>query len=215
MSRPASRGFLVVLEGADGTGKTTMARRLAAHLKWHFSVYPDRTTPAGVLIDRMLKERLTLAGDDVTDLDRATVFQSLAAVNKYETRHTLETMLRSFPGVVLDRYTPSAYAYGGADGLSLRWLGDIHATLPSPDLTVFFSCAPEERERRLAGRRAVGGVDFYEKKGPAWVRALHENYERAYADLPPLLAGRVNSSRDPDETFAALLALVRGKLQLP
>jgi thymidylate kinase len=86
------------------------------------------------------------------------IFQCLMTINRYEeTPELLETLKTS--SVVCDRYWPSGYVYGEANGLPAKFLETIHAQLPQPDVCLLLDVPVSESFRRRPERR-----DRYEKQ---------------------------------------------------
>ena len=169
--------MFVVLEGLDASGKTTQAAWLAERVGAELFKYPDRTTPLGRLIDRWLKGQVTLgmwgAGHSETRPDvpipilsedhrhAALCLQGLLLANKVEVQpKLLRALVANHGWVVADRYTPSAVAYGGADGLDAQWLYESHDTLVKPDLYILLDVTTEIAAERRAKQ---GGGEHYEQ----------------------------------------------------
>lgn len=175
--------MIVCIEGTDAAGKATQSREVADLYGMNriafptYNDYPDVLT--GPLIAAHLKEQWSAIATlphpaPVADphLD-ALVFQCCMALNKYEVTPRILHGARN-GGVVLDRYWPSAYAYGGADGLSDEWLVSIHKALPKPDLFFLLDVPYETALARRPDRR-----DRYEKLG----KEFFDNIRRRYLDL--------------------------------
>jgi len=151
--------MFIVLEGLDGCGKGTQAQILVERLKAKLFKYPDRTTPIGKVIDAWLKGEVFLsktprppatAAFEVSPHE-AVALQALLLANKIEVQTSLDSALRR-GFVVADRYTPSAVAYGTADGLPTEWLLNSHSALTKPDLYVVLDIPVEESFRRRPER---------------------------------------------------------------
>lgn len=133
--------MLIVIEGGDGSGKTTLAYNISRWLECTVQHFPDRTTVTGHAINRMLKTGI-----------EPLEFQVLQLAN----RHEKYAMLKSAKGswnkhVICVRYWQSGWVYGALDGLDKRWLFDIHEGLPSPDLSLLLdipAAVLEERRKK-------------------------------------------------------------------
>lgn len=162
---------LVAIEGPDMVGKATQAalleenliakgiRAMAVEVPWKDEVTYD-------LIYKMLRNG-TAATEPV-------VFQTLQACNRRIMQQTyLPTLSAHFDIVVLDRWTPSTWIYGGAAGISLEQNAVILDGLVKPDLTIILDGEPFQPER---------AADVYEKDSifQRAVRAAYWNWSERF-----------------------------------
>jgi dTMP kinase len=159
-------GVLIVVEGVDGSGKTTASKALAARLGVDWQCFPDRTTPIGKVIDGYLKHEWAagfdnLATDEEDEHLNALVFQGLQFANRLEHLDRLrQTPHRS---LVLDRYWQSGYAYGKLDGLDGDYLIRASQNLPQATLNILLDLPPLESAKRMKARGAP--PEHYENEG--------------------------------------------------
>lgn len=171
---------LVVVEGPDGCGKSTQSKELAEYLGAAWRRFPNRDTPMGQLISDHLNRKWAATsaeqfpmsrhapGDQVLEtvyrkddkLD-ALVFQALQTANRYEARGDFEATLQK-QHIVCDRYWPSGYAYGTADGLDPEYLKQIHKGLLEAGLYILFDIDAETSFERISARAVRQGRDRYE-----------------------------------------------------
>lgn len=156
--------MIICIEGIDAAGKHTQAAHLARRLDADVLSFPDYDTPIGHLIKGHLKrywsalpDRPNLAESGFRLVDTAAlnalVFQALQLANRMEHAVTIERARATGGHLVLDRYWPSGWAYGSADGLDGDWLLRIHEHLPQPDLFVLLDVPPEKSAERRPERR--------------------------------------------------------------
>jgi dTMP kinase len=148
------RGLLVVFEGLDQSGKQTQAEALRDWLVSKGRVirmlsFPTYETHIGAEIGRALHGERDYGPD---------VMQLLYVANRFEWKPEIERELAAGTVLVCDRYLASSIAYGEAQGLNPRWLSEIQAPLPQPDLTLLLDMSPDVS---LARKRA--GRDKYER----------------------------------------------------
>lgn len=170
--------MIVCLEGIDASGKNTQSRllveRMGKEAPTKLFTFPAYDTPAGDLVLSHLTERwlceirdtgdvmghftsgASPAEDD--DMLNAVVFQSLQLTNRMELAPQIDEAGK-LGNVVMDRYWPSGWVYGAADGLDKFWLHQIHAWLPPADLYLYLEIDPEKSKDRRPDRR-----DRYEKQ---------------------------------------------------
>jgi dTMP kinase len=170
----ATRGVFVVLEGGDGSGKSTQARLLADRLRGLgrevVATREPGATPAGAQI-----RGLVLGGGD---LDPRTEALLIAADRAEHVAEVVRPALRRGAVVVSDRHVPSSLAYQGvARGLGVGEIARLSEWATGglvPDLVVVLDVDPVA----AAGRRS-GPEDRMERE-PAEFRAV---VNQAYRDL--------------------------------
>lgn len=161
--------MFIVIEGADGVGKATQAKRLADRLGALLLSFPRYDTPVGKAILRHLRGEIVLAEATVGTRPRApedaVAFQCMTLADKYDAASAIVAALQQGRDVVCDRWTPSALVYGFADGLDPEWLRSVHSRLPVPDLNILLDLEAEDSLKRRPELR-----DRYEKDGHLQVR---------------------------------------------
>ncbi|HTA72816.1 MAG TPA: dTMP kinase [Gemmatimonadaceae bacterium] len=202
-------GRLVVLEGADGVGKTTQVERLIAHLRERgidaVSLREPGGTPLGERIRAIL---LDLSGAGVND--RAELLLFLAARAQLVPEVTRE--LAAGRTVVLDRFFLSTYAYQIAGrGLPEEDVRRINAfaTLGRvPDLTVVLALPPEDARARAGegDRIERSGIDFYERVAGAFGMFLTKAWQREHPECGRIVGIDARGSEDEvaDRVWAAV-----------
>lgn len=135
------RGRLLVLEGLDGVGKTTVAMLLAERLSATLLSTPDASLRgARGMIDNLYSH----------SPEAAHLFYASCVAHASERAEEETSRGRD---VVLDRYWLSTWAYDHVRGARLR-LGELTRRLRAADFTFLLTTADEERRRRLAARGA-------------------------------------------------------------
>lgn len=147
-SRPVrfpSRSFIVI-EGPNGTGKTTVAHALAERLGTH----------QGILVEETREPSDTALGRAVRELEASMPPMALAlacAADRIDhLARKIEPSLARAAIVVCDRFLPSSLVLQHLDGLSLEEIWQLNAGVRSPDMTVYLEAAPETLRERLARR---------------------------------------------------------------
>ena len=195
-----ARGVFVVLEGGDGSGKSTQAGRLVARLRDAgrevVATREPGATEAGVAI-----RSLVLGGGDLDPRAEALL---IAADRAQHVAEVIRPALQRGAVVVSDRYVPSSLAYQGvARGLGvddIARLSDWATGGLRPDLVVLLDVPPE-----VATRRRSGPEDRMERE-PAEFRAM---VNKAYRDLAEQFGWGVLDGTSPvDEVADEIWALV-------
>jgi dTMP kinase len=145
------RGAFIVIEGLDGSGKTTQARLLVQKLRSsHKAVYT--TEPSRGKIGSFIREFCLF---EEKRLDSATEALLFAADRIEHIQNEVVPALNKGLLVISDRYLYSSLAYQGSTGLSLEWIEAINKHALKPDLAVFIDVAPETVMQRLNRKKSV------------------------------------------------------------
>ena len=196
------RGFLFVLEGIDGTGKSTLSRSLAPWLRASGrEVITSREPtdgPHGTALRQSAKTgRLSI--EDEFDLflkDRAEHVATLIA-----------PALDRGAIVILDRYYFSTAAYQGARGLDpLAIIEANEKFAPIPDLVVLLDLDPAAGAARISRRGDVLD-DFEALDYQREVRRIFNSLDRPFIR-------RVDASQESEAVFQEARALVEIALSI-
>jgi len=193
--------MMVCIEGVDGCGKSTQASLLTKYLNARFFKFPNKDSPTGQLIYSNLEGEWSILrpGFKSPEPINALVFQSLQIANRMELAVELSKLKSK--NVVLDRYWPSGYAYGMADGLDGQYLIDLHEYLPQPDLFLLLDIEPDDSTERRSERR-----DRYEKD-PLLIRQVIMNYRKLWQDMGQKRPAEwvvINARKSKEETTSAI-----------
>jgi len=193
-------GLLVAFEGLDQSGKQTQAELLRDYVvregrECRLISFPDYRSPIGNELLRALHGEREYGAD---------VMQLLYVANRYEKRVEMERWLREGVVLLCDRYIASSIAYGEAQGLDARWLGEIQRFLPPPDLTILLDISPD-----TAVARKASGRDRYERD-LALLSRVRESYARQ-ATMPMWV--RLNGERAKEVVSADVVSAVATRLE--
>jgi dTMP kinase len=171
------RGFYIALEGAEGTGKSTHAARLATHLG---ALLTRETggTDIGVRI------RAILHDTSLTHLSHRAEALLIAADRAQHIDEIVAPALSAGRTVVSDRSVYSTLAYQGyGRGLNIDEIRQINEwALDSwwPDLVVLIDTPAEVLERRMRGRQ----LDRFEREDDGFHSRVRDGF-RAMAAADP------------------------------
>ena len=166
------KGRFIVIEGIDGSGKTTQAERIVSYLEKRGikSIYTKEPTDevTGLLIRRILSDELTVP---------LTAFQYLFAADRAVHQVQLEKYLKEGLTVVGDRYFWSSAIYGMVDrGISFATEGDqekerllvafsilsMYHRFLVPDYTFYLAVSTGTAVKRIVKTKKE--LEIYEKK---------------------------------------------------
>lgn len=206
-------GAFITFEGADGSGKSTQLRRLAARLDLggvpHLVTREPGGTSAGLEIRRLVLEpRLPALVPDAELL--------LYAADRAQ--HVREVILPAIAGglvVLSDRFTDATVAYQGfgrgLDRTLIEGLNRIATSGLEPDLTVVFDLDVDEAMRRLAVRAGEEAPTRFDLEA----REFHERVRNGYLTVArenPDRVRVVDASGTVDEVEARILEIVTAVL---
>lgn len=145
------RGAFIVIEGLDGSGKTTQAKVLAARLsRSHRALYT--TEPSQGRIGTFIRERCLYGENRLLTNVEALLF---AADRIEHVENEIKPALAEGRLVISDRYVYSSLAYQGSAGLSIDWINTINKHALKPDFAVFIDATPETVLKRLNRKKSV------------------------------------------------------------
>jgi dTMP kinase len=168
------KGVLIVLDGIDGTGKTTQAKRLLAALikKGLDAVYFRE--PSDSRWGLAIKSKAAVA-DSLTPEEELDLFQK---DRKHNVEKNLKPALEEKKVIVLDRYYFSTIAYQGARGIdpdSIRRQNESFAV--KPDLVFILDIAPDTGLKRIEKGRKNMESHFEREDYLVEVRAIFSRLE--------------------------------------
>jgi len=163
---------------------------------------PDRTTPTGQLLDAFIKGTLRFSENDI---DNEKIAQMIFAANMREGRAEMLETLEEFD-VVSDRYIPSGCTYHsvavGKD--SAKFIMDINADMPAPDLILIFEVSPEVAMQRAADdptRKGKERNDTVEIQ-----RNVSRKFREFYRNKPGVYF--IDANRSHDEVYAVIVRII-------
>ena len=190
---------LITFEGSEGSGKSTQADRLAAHLQRRDIPYILTREPGGTPIGESIRELLQFAPHNST-MTAETELLLFAASRSQLVREVIRPALKRGTCVIADRFFDSTTAYQGAvrkldrqmiERLNTFAVGDC---LPNITFVLDVDAATAEsrmqRARRKADRMEQQAAEFYER--------VREGYREIAARDPGRIV-LIDGSRDADE----------------
>jgi len=208
------RGPFVTLEGGEGVGKSTQARRLVERLRRAGIEAIATREPGGSPGAEMLRD-LLLSGK-IKDLGAKAEAILFAAARIDRIDHKIAPALAAGTWVVSDRFADSTRAYQGALGgldagflhaLERVTLGDIR-----PDLTFILDLPPEIGLARATQRRGAHlALDRFEGESIAFHEALRNAYLEIAAAEPQRCV-LVDAAQSEDDVAQAIWDTVSYRL---
>lgn len=147
-------GLLIVIEGTDGSGKSTQLELLKKSIQ-------DKSY--GVMVSEWKTSRLIAnVIDDAKErnLLNATTYSLLYAADFVDRlENQIIPALKSGFIVLLDRYFYTALARDVVRGQDIEWVKNLYEYAPEPDLVFYLDMPVDVLLKRIIG---TTGLDFYE-----------------------------------------------------
>jgi dTMP kinase len=210
-----ARGRLIVLEGAEGVGKSTQHRLLAARLSSRGEDVVALREPGGTPVGDEIRRILLDPASDIVPLAEALLYMASRAQLVVT---TIAPALERGATVLLDRFFLATYAYQGAGrGIPAEVLSEINRTATGqlvPDLTLLMTLPVKEGLARAARR---GGHDrmerveiaFHERVSAAFATFADPAWQKGHPECGPIVL--VAAGGTEDEVLERLLASLRSR----
>ncbi|WP_368416456.1 dTMP kinase [Falsiroseomonas sp.] len=212
MTDGAARGRFITLEGGEGAGKSTQARRLAAHLSDRGIPVLVTREPGGSAGAEKIRG-LLLDGQGFDPLAEAML---MFAARREHVVATIRPALEAGMWVISDRFADSTRAYQchgqGVPGEVYRKLADLALEGLAPDLTLILDIPPEAGMARAAARGVA--ADRYERLDTGFHARVRAGF-LAIAAAEPGRCAVVDASAGVEQVFPAIRAVVAERLGIP
>ncbi len=153
-SKSGYDGLLIVIEGTDGSGKSTQIERLKRWIEdQSYGVMVSEWKTSKFIADAIndAKER---------NLLNATTFSLLYAADFADRlENIILPALKAGFVVILDRYVYTAYARDVVRGHDINWLKNLYEYAPEPDMVFYLDVPVEILLKRIIG---TTGLDYWE-----------------------------------------------------
>lgn len=208
------RGFLITVEGIDGTGKSTQTRILAARLRGSGRDVVETREPGGAPGAEEIR-RLLVGGDPDRWSPEAEILLFTAARRDHIER-VIEPALTRGSVVICDRFVDSTRAYQGVGAPERRALVDqLHrlAIGLDPNLTLIFDMDPMTASERAENRNSNLDEDRFEKKGGEFQARLRAEF-LAIAAAEPARCVLIDAAEPPEKVAETIWVAVAPRLGL-
>lgn len=173
-------GKFIVLEGIDGSGKSTQVDLLCKRLIGENIDCYQTKEPTDLVVGKMIRQILTKE-IKLHMMALAPLFVSDRLDHLLHEKEGLIDKIKAGQTVVSDRYYFSSYAYHGVD-IDMEWVinaNSVCADLLKPDVTFFIDVSPEIALERIKNNRESN--DLFETLDR--LKQVRENYFIAFDKL--------------------------------
>ena len=145
------KGKLIVIEGIDGSGKSTCAKNLteklnSINIKTIYTFEPTHSHYGAKLRDGMLSE----------DLDAEEELLLFVKDRKEHIEYMIKPALEEGYFIILDRYFYSSIAYQGAKGIDINRIINMHKDfIIKPDIVFIFHLPIDIALNRIISKRGI------------------------------------------------------------
>ena len=204
-------GRFIVIEGLDGSGKTTQIRLLAERLRSLGREVAETAEPTASATGGLIRDALS-GFTPRTGTENAALFMADRVAHNVNPVNGIGKMLSEGKDVICDRYYYSSMAYQGTVS-DPEWVFHINVDCPEirkPDLCVFLDLDDEECVRRMERGRAFREIYENENALIAIRKRYYETFRR--------LEGRdrirvVDAARAPETVAEDVFAAVKDILE--
>ena len=202
------KSLFIVIEGLDGSGKSTAGKMLTEELertypgRVKFTYEPENTSAGGEFIRAALRK-------EITELHPRQLALSYAANRLDHTSRIIKPWLETEGNIVIcDRYYLSSLVYNSYPGFSMNRVFRLNETALKPDLIFFLNVSNEVCYARMKKRNEPPelfetGLENRRKKYFKAIRFLEKKNE-------DIIVG-IDGNGTPDETVGQMKAELTGR----
>lgn len=211
--------FFLVFEGLDGSGKSSLMKRLESYLKQSSQNVVVTREPGGTVVGDQLRE-IILNKDQAQPPSSRTELLLYQASRAQHVDYVIRPALENKNWVLCDRFTASSVAFqGGGRGITLldvQWLNRFATGSLKPHLTVLLDLSVEESKNRRSMRSQQTGEkeDRIEAEADDFHQRVRQGF-LAQAEEDPTEWLVLNAAASPDELFQQLLNHLKERQWLP
>lgn len=182
MSELIDKPFFVVIEGLDGSGKSTQTAKLKEWLEDYWKKNNGKRSiavtrePTDGGVGALIRENL-----DSNGFTEKTFTLLFGADRLENIDRNIKPNLKKGKGVISDRFVYSSLAYQGAQGADREWICEVNKQIIVPDLVIILKLDPEKAIERIdtTALRGHSKKEYFEKKLNLLIK-IDEEYDKIF-----------------------------------
>ncbi|QQG43150.1 MAG: dTMP kinase [Candidatus Daviesbacteria bacterium] len=210
------KGLFIVLEGIDGSGKSTQARLLKKSFEDYGLPVLQTREPGGTELGEEIREILLKDRYQDKMMDPLTQTLLFHAARQEFLTEVVRPALQSGVTVIADRFEPSSFVYQGyvqgvareVEVLSQLIVGSEF----QPNLCVVLDIPPEVSYLRKLNPDRIGQDLIFEHQGLEFARKLREGYLEYAKQHPSVVL--LDGTQSPDKVHQQIVIGLRSLLLL-
>ncbi|HBB29088.1 MAG TPA: dTMP kinase [Clostridiales bacterium] len=199
------RGLFIVLEGPDGSGKSTMANMIGEYYKNEGREIVFTREPGGTKISEQIRDIIL----DNNNIEMAYTTEALlyAASRAQHVAEFIKPHLEQGKVVISERYVYSSIVYQGIGrklGIQkVKEINDFAIDGLKPDLVLFFDINPEKALNR---KLSQGNGDRLENEEIAFHESVYEGYKEILKHYDEIVS--INADKNVNELFYDIKSII-------
>ena len=191
-------GLFIVLEGPDGSGKSTMAKMIGEYYKNAGREIVFTREPGGTKISENIRD--IILDNNNTEMAYTTEALLYAASRAQHVAEFIKPHLEKDHVVISERYVYSSIVYQGIGrklGIDkVKQINDFAIDGLKPDLVLFFDINPE---KALSRKLSQGDADRLENEKLAFHNSVYDGYKEILKHYDEIIS--INADKNADELF--------------
>lgn len=192
------KGIFIVLEGSDGSGKSTIAKKIGEYYSGKGRNIEFTREPGGTKIGE--KIRNIILDNNHKEMDYRTEALLYAAARAQLVSEKIKPWLNEGKIVISERYVYSSLVYQGIGrGLGIEEVKEINSFATAflkPDMVLMLDVNPE---KALSRKLNIDGGDRLENEKLSFHKEVYEGYKKITSFFPEIKV--INAERNIDEIF--------------
>ena len=191
-------GLFIVLEGPDGSGKSTMANMIGEYYKKAGREIVFTREPGGTKISENIRD--IILDNNNTEMAYTTEALLYAASRAQHVAEFIKPHLEKGHVVISERYVYSSIVYQGIGrklGIEkVKEINDFAIDGLKPDLVLFFDINPE---KALGRKLSSGDGDRLENEKLAFHKSVYDGYKEILKHYDEIIS--INADKNVNELF--------------